>query len=147
MVGLLGEKFTFFNSLGTTKISRRLRIAVYVNVVLLVNCPEQFELCFYFKYSRSSIKFIIQVTKLLKQDLEALISTNTWGLVPTFFGITTKQRLLLGYACEIPHCDCRARTFSAKSELRVTQLTLKWEKMTKSSERSNDHSFLELRAL
>ena len=36
---------------------------------------------------------------------------------------------------------------SAKSELRATQLTLKWEKMTKSSVKNNGHSFLELRAL
>ena len=30
-----------------------LRFSVYINVVLLINFPEQFELCFYFKYSRS----------------------------------------------------------------------------------------------
>ena len=53
VVGLLGEKFTFFNSLGTTKISRSLKLSVYINVVLLINFPEQFELCFYFKDSRS----------------------------------------------------------------------------------------------
>ena len=50
VVGLLGEKFTFFvNSLGTTKISRSLRLSVYINVVLVINFPSQFELCFYFK--------------------------------------------------------------------------------------------------
>ena len=53
VVGLLGEKFTFFNSLGRTKMSRSLRLPVYINVVLLINFPEQFELCFHFKYSRS----------------------------------------------------------------------------------------------
>ena len=53
VVGLLGEKFTFFNSLETTKISRSLRLSVHINVVLLINFPEQFELCFFFKYSRS----------------------------------------------------------------------------------------------
>ena len=53
VVGLLGEKYFFFNSLGTPKISRNLRLAVYINVVLLINFPEQFELCFYFKYLRS----------------------------------------------------------------------------------------------
>ena len=37
MVGLLGETFTFFNSLGTTKISKSLRLSVYINVVLLQN--------------------------------------------------------------------------------------------------------------
>ena len=31
MVGLLGEKFTFFKFLGTTKISRSLRLSVYIN--------------------------------------------------------------------------------------------------------------------
>ena len=36
MVGLLGEKLTFFNSLGTTKISRNVRLSVYINVVLLI---------------------------------------------------------------------------------------------------------------
>ena len=41
------------------------------------------------------------------------------GLVPTFFGIATKQWLLLGYACEIPHCYCRAMKFVTKSELKV----------------------------
>ena len=55
-VVLLGEKFTFFNFLGTTKISRSLRLSVNINDVLLINFSEQFELCFYFKYSRSYIK-------------------------------------------------------------------------------------------
>ena len=48
VVGLLGENFTFFNSLGTTKISRSLKRSVYIDVVLLINIPEQFESCFYF---------------------------------------------------------------------------------------------------
>ena len=52
-VGLLGERFTFFKSLGTTKVSRSLRLSVSITVVLLINVPEQFELGFYFKYSRS----------------------------------------------------------------------------------------------
>ena len=30
-----------------------LRPSVYINVVLLINFPEQFELSFYFKYSRN----------------------------------------------------------------------------------------------
>ena len=46
-----GKKFTFFNSLGTTKISRSLRLSVSTNAVRLINFPEQFESCFYFKYS------------------------------------------------------------------------------------------------
>ena len=49
----LGRKVHFFNALGTTEISRSLKFSVYTNVVLLTNFPEQFELCFYFKYSRS----------------------------------------------------------------------------------------------
>ena len=52
VVGLLGENFTFFNSLGTTEIFRSLRLSVYINVDLLINFLEQFELCFHFKYSR-----------------------------------------------------------------------------------------------
>ena len=43
----------FFDSLGTTNISRSLRLSVYIIVVLLINLPEQLKLCFYFKYSRS----------------------------------------------------------------------------------------------
>ena len=53
VVGPLGKKFTFLNSLGTTKISRSLRLSVYINVVLLISFPEQFKLFFYFKYWRS----------------------------------------------------------------------------------------------
>ena len=34
-------------------MSMSLKRSVYINVVLLINFPEQFELCFYFKYSRS----------------------------------------------------------------------------------------------
>ena len=49
MAGLLGENFTFFNSLRTNKISRSLKLSVYINVVLLINFPEQFEFCFCFK--------------------------------------------------------------------------------------------------
>ena len=42
VVGLLGEKFTFFDSssLRTTKLSRSLRLSVYINIVLLINFPE-----------------------------------------------------------------------------------------------------------
>ena len=42
VIGSLGEKFTFLNSHGTTKISRSLRLSFYINVVLLINFPEQF---------------------------------------------------------------------------------------------------------
>ena len=44
VVGLLVEKFTVFYSLVSTKISRSLRLFVYINVVLLINFPEQFGL-------------------------------------------------------------------------------------------------------
>ena len=67
MAGLLGEKLTFFSSLGTTKISRSLKRSVYINVVLLINFPEQFELCFYFKY-REVIKFYNLGDKTFETD-------------------------------------------------------------------------------
>ena len=35
VVGLLGEKFIFLNSRGTTKISWSLKFSVYINVVLM----------------------------------------------------------------------------------------------------------------
>ena len=53
VVGPLGEEFTFLNSIGTTKISWSLRLSVYINIVLLIDFPEQFKLFFYFKYWRS----------------------------------------------------------------------------------------------
>ena len=53
VVGPLGKEFTFLNSFGTTKVSRSLRLSVYINVVLSINFPEQFKLFFYFKYWRS----------------------------------------------------------------------------------------------
>ena len=55
----LGRKVHFFNSLGTTKISKSLRLSVHINLVLLINFLEQFELCLYLKYSRSYIIIII----------------------------------------------------------------------------------------
>ena len=39
------------------------------------------------------------------------------GLVPTFFGITAKQRLLPGYAGEIPPCYHSAQNFVTLSEI------------------------------
>ena len=44
----LGKKVHFFGPLGATKISTVFRLSVYIHVVLLINFPEQFELCFYF---------------------------------------------------------------------------------------------------
>ena len=55
-------------------------------------------------------------------------------LVPTFFERTTKQRLLLVDACEIPRCYCRTRNSAPRLRSGSTQLTLNWERMTKSSE-------------
>ena len=49
----LGKKFIFFKSLETTEPSRIFRPCVKIHVFLPVNFPEQFEPCFYFKYSRS----------------------------------------------------------------------------------------------
>ena len=68
------------------------------------------------------------------------------GLVPTFFRIT-KQPLLPGYAYKISCCYLRARKFSAKSELEVNSADFEVGEMTKSSEKNNDHSFFEHRAL
>ena len=53
MASLLEEKFIFFNSLETAKVSRLVKRSVYIHFFLLINFPEKFELYFYFKYSRS----------------------------------------------------------------------------------------------
>ena len=54
VVGLLGENFIFFKFLGTSKISRSLKLYEYINnVVLLINFTEQLKLSFYFKYLRN----------------------------------------------------------------------------------------------
>ena len=51
VAGLLGDFFSL-KSLGTSKISRSLRLSEYINnVVLLINFPEQLKLWFYFKYN------------------------------------------------------------------------------------------------
>ena len=47
------RKAHFFQVLGTTEPFRIFRLSVYIRAVLPVNFPEQFELCLYFKYSRS----------------------------------------------------------------------------------------------
>ena len=59
VVGLLGEKFTFFNSLGTTKISRNLKRSVYVNVVLLKTFQNNFNYA-----STSNIREVIKFYNL-----------------------------------------------------------------------------------
>ena len=71
MVGLLKEKFTFFNSLGTTKISRSLKLSVYINVVLLINFPEQFEVCIYSNI-REVIKFYTLGDKTFETDFSTI---------------------------------------------------------------------------
>ena len=67
MVGLLRGRFTFFNSLRASKISRRLSVVL----LDLVNFPEQFELCFDFKYSRS-YKFYNLGDKTFETDFNKL---------------------------------------------------------------------------
>ena len=53
IVSQLGGKFIFPNFLERTKISTILRFSAYIDVVLLINFPDQFEFWFHFKYSRS----------------------------------------------------------------------------------------------
>ena len=53
VIGLLGEKLIVSSSPGTTELFRIFRLSVYIHDVLPVNYAEEFELCFYFKYSRS----------------------------------------------------------------------------------------------
>ena len=77
VVSLLGEKFTFSNSIGTTNISRSLRLSVYINVVHLINFPEQFEFYFYFKYSRS-YKVDNLGGKTFETDFSFIIKNYKW---------------------------------------------------------------------
>ena len=72
VVDLLGEKFTFFNSLGTTKFFRNFKLSVYVNVILLINFPEQFELC-----SASNIGEVIKFHNLGDKTFETDFSKLT----------------------------------------------------------------------
>ena len=80
MVGLLGEKFTFFNSFGTTKIFKSLRLSVYINVFLLINFPEQFE------YSASNIREVIKFHNLGDKTFETDFNfeTNSLTNLPVF---------------------------------------------------------------
>ena len=79
-----------------------------------------------------------------KPILEALISLM--GLVSTFFGITSKQRLLPGYAGEIPTVTT-ARKTSTLPEIDADSGDLQREKVTKSSEKEKGHSLREVRVL
>ena len=78
MVGFLAEKFTFFNSLVTTKMSRSLRLSVYIDVVLLTNFPEQSE--FYASTSNipEVIQFYILVDKTFETDFNINRSTSNY---------------------------------------------------------------------
>ena len=64
VVGLLGEKFTFFYSLGTTKISKILRLSGYINVVLLISFPEHLNYA-----STPSIREVIKFYNLGDKNL------------------------------------------------------------------------------
>ena len=64
MVGLLGEKLTFSTPLGQT-ISTSLKLSVYIKFVLLINFPEQFELCF-----TSNIREVIKFYNLGDKTFE-----------------------------------------------------------------------------
>ena len=48
-----GEKSSRFQLPWDNQISTIVKLSVYTHVVLLINFPEQFELYFYFKYSKS----------------------------------------------------------------------------------------------
>ena len=82
MVGLLGEKFTFFNSLGMTKISMSLKRSVYINVVLPINFPEQFELWLYFNI-REVIKFYNLGDKTFEANFNLFFVFELGGLPRT----------------------------------------------------------------
>ena len=49
----IGRKVHFFQLAWDNQNFQESQTSVYINVVLMINFPEQFELCFYFKYSRS----------------------------------------------------------------------------------------------
>ena len=82
VVGPLGEKFTFLNSLGTTKISRSLRLSVYINVVLLISFPEQFNLNY---SSTANIEEGMKFYNLGHKTFETDFSSLRFGLVPWQF--------------------------------------------------------------
>ena len=65
VIGLLGEKFTFFKSLGTTKISRSLRFSVYTNVVLLITFQDNLNYA-----STSNIREVIKLYNLGDKTFE-----------------------------------------------------------------------------
>ena len=58
-------------------MSRSLRLSVYINVVFLINFPEQFELCFYFKYSAEVIEFYNLGDKTFETDFNSIYVTSS----------------------------------------------------------------------
>ena len=71
MVGPLGEKFTFLNSLGTTKISRSLRLSVYINVVLLIKFQNNLNYS-----STSNIREVMRFYNLGHKTFETDFNTS-----------------------------------------------------------------------
>ena len=70
---LLGEKFIFFKSLGTTKISRSFRLSVYIIIALLINFQEQFESYASASNIREVIKFYNLGDKTFETDFSFLM--------------------------------------------------------------------------
>ena len=50
------------------------------------------------------------------------------GLIPTFFGIATKQPLLPGYADEIPSVTTKRKISAPSLKLMLTQVTTRGTK-------------------
>ena len=75
VVGLLGEKSTFFNSLGTTKISRSLRLSVYITVVLLINFQNNLNYASNLSI-REVIKFYSPGDKIFETDFSFLLGSH-----------------------------------------------------------------------
>ena len=71
----LGGKVHLFNSLGTTKISRSLRISIYINIVLLINFPEQFNLNYSFT---SNIREVVKFYNLGDKTFETDFIRKVW---------------------------------------------------------------------
>ena len=74
MVGLLGEKFTFFNSLGTTKFPGVSKLSVYINVVLLINFPTTVQQTLNYA-STSNIREVIKFYNLGDKTFETDFSS------------------------------------------------------------------------
>ena len=69
-------------------------------------------------------KITSKALRVMAKKLRGLLETpldriGLTRLIPTISWIASKQRLLLGYVCDIPRCYCCMRKFSSRSELRV----------------------------